>query len=127
MSDRKIRIAAGGVYAIARLKDTPTANKIWAALPLEASVNTWGDEIYFSIPVKAAAEPDATDAVSVGDIAFWPPGSAFCIFFGMTPASSGGVVRAASAVNVFGAIQGDALVFKKVKSRDKISVAKAPA
>jgi len=125
MAERKVRITAGGASAIARLKDTPTADKFWAALPIKGSANTWGDEIYFSIPVKAAAEPDASDAVSVGDIAYWPPGSAFCLFFGMTPASSGGVIRAASAVNVFGAIEGDSLVFKKVKSRDQVLLEKA--
>ena len=124
MPERKIRITAGGVSAIARLKDSPTADKIWSALPMRGSANKWGEEIYFSIPVKAAAEPDADDAVSVGDIAFWPPGSAFCIFFGVTPASSGGVIRAASPVNIFGAIEGDPLVFKKVKSRDGVSVEK---
>ena len=125
MPERRIRITAGGVSATAKLKDTPTADKIWAALPIKGSANTWGDEIYFSIPVKAVAGPEADDAVSAGDIAYWPPGSAFCLFFGLTPASSGGVIRAASAVNVFGTIEGDPLVFKKVRSGEAISVAKA--
>jgi hypothetical protein len=125
MPERKVKITASGVSAIAKLKDTPTAEKIWAALPLKGSANTWGDEIYFSIPVKAVAEPEATDAVSLGDIAYWPPGSAFCLFFGLTPASSGGVIRAASPVNVFGAIEGDPQVFKKVRARDGVSVEKA--
>jgi hypothetical protein len=125
MPYRRVRITAGGVSAIARLNDTPTADKIWAALPLKGSASTWGDEIYFSIPVKAAAEPEATDAVSVGDIAYWPPGTAFCLFFGLTPASSGGIIRAASPVNIFGVIEGDSQVFRKVKSRDGVTVEKA--
>jgi hypothetical protein len=125
MSTRKIRITAGRISATAMLKDTPTADKVWAALPVNGSANRWGDEIYFSMPVKAAAERDADDAVSLGDIAFWPPGSAFCIFFGMTPASSGGIIRAASPVNVFGEIEGDPLVFKKVKSGEEILIEKA--
>ena len=122
MPGRKIRITAGGVFAIAKLKDTPTADKIWAALPIKGSANTWGDEIYLSIPVNIAAEPDADTVVAIGDIAYWPPGTAFCIFFGMTPASSGGVIRAASPVNVFGSIEGDPLVFKTVKSGDKVLI-----
>ncbi len=125
MSDRKIRITAGGVSVTARLHDTPTADRIWAALPIKGTANTWGDEVYFSIPVKAAIEPGADDAVSVGDIAYWPPGSAFCMFFGMTPASSGGIIRAASPVNVFGAIEEDAAVLKKVKPLDRVLVEKA--
>ncbi len=125
MTGKKIKITAGGIVATAKLKGTPTADQIWAALPIKGTANTWGDEIYFSIPVKAAGEPDASDVVSVGDIAYWPPGSAFCIFFGMTPASSGGVIRAASPVNPLGAIEGDPLVFKQVKSRDKVLIEKS--
>jgi hypothetical protein len=125
MPERKIKITAGGTSATARLKNTPTADQIWAALPIKGSANIWGDEIYFSIPVKAAAEPDADDAVLMGDIAYWPPGSAFCIFFGLTPVSSEGNIRAASPVNVFGAIEGDPRVFKQVKPRDRVLIEKA--
>ncbi len=124
MPERKIRITAGSISAIAKLKNTPTAEKIWSALPITGSAKIWGEEIYFAIPVKAAEEPDADDAVSIGDVAYWPPGTAFCIFFGMTPASSGGTIRAASPVNVFATIEGDALVFKKVRSRDEVLVEK---
>ncbi len=122
MTQRKLRITAGTISALAVLKDTPTADKIWAALPIKAKANTWGDEIYFSIPVKAAGELEASDVVSVGDVAYWPPGSAFCVFFGMTPTSSHGVIRAASPVNVFGAIDGDPLAFRKVKARDEVLI-----
>ena len=124
MTGRRIRITAGSVFGIAKLRDTPTANKIWDTLPIKGSANLWGDEIYFSIPVEAATERDATDIVSLGDVAYWPPGKAFCIFFGLTPASSGNTIRAASAVNVCGALEGDPLVFKKVRSREAVLIGK---
>ena len=112
----EIRIIAGEVSATAVLDDTPTARAILEALPIDGQANTWGDEIYFSIPVRAEQEPGAGDLVEVGDLGYWPPGSAFCIFFGRTPASQGDEARAASAVNVFGRIQGDATVFKQISA-----------
>lgn len=84
------------------LFDTPTADAIWDALPIARTVNTWGHEFYFDIGVQAKQEPDASDVVGVGDLAYWPPGLAFCVFFGRTPASLGNEVRAASPVNVVG-------------------------
>jgi hypothetical protein len=125
MADRMITISAQGVSAQARLNDSPTADKIWAALPITGTVNTWGDEIYFSIPVDAAAEPGASPVVASGDLAYWPPGTAFCIFFGPTPASRGSEIRAASAVNVFGAVQGDPKIFKKVAPGAAIAIEKS--
>ncbi len=102
--DRKIRITVGELALGASLTDSATADAIWEALPLDASVNTWGDEFYFDIGVPAELEPDARDVVEVGTLAFWPPGQAFCIFFGPTPASQGDEVRAASVVNEIGAL-----------------------
>jgi hypothetical protein len=122
--EKKIRITAGKVTAQAVLNDSPTAGKIWEALPIEASGDTWGDEIYFGIPVKAPLEKDAKEVVEVGDLGFWPPGHAFCIFFGPTPVSRGSEVRPASAVNVVGRIAGDAKVFKKVPSGSKVRIEK---
>jgi hypothetical protein len=122
--EKKIRIKAGPVTAQAVLNDSPTAGKIWEALPIEASGDTWGDEIYFGIPVKAPLEKDAKEVVEVGDLGFWPPGHAFCIFFGPTPVSRGSEVRPASAVNVVGRIAGDAKVFKKVPSGSKVRIEK---
>ena len=119
---RKIRITAGKVTATGVLKDTPTADAIWNALPMEASGNTWGEEIYFGIPVQAAQEKGASDLVELGDLAYWPPGHAFCIFFGPTPASRGSECRAASAVNVFGKVEGDPKVFKAVKHGEKVKL-----
>lgn len=125
MADRIIRITAGGVSATAVLNDSETADKIWDALPVTAAANTWGDEIYFPIPVKMAAAPDAREVVDMGDLAYWPPGSAFCIFFGPTPASSGREIRPASAVNVFGRIQGDPGVFRQVAGGAPVAIARA--
>ena len=85
---RSIRITAGQVVATAELNVSKTAVAIWEALPIEAKADTWGDEIYFGIPVRAEADA-AKEVVALGDLAFWPPGHAFCIFFGPTPASRG--------------------------------------
>lgn len=116
MPERRIRITAGAVSAEATLNDSPTATAIGNALPIEAKANTWGDEIYFSIPVRAKADQTAREVVERGDLGYWPPGTAFCIFFGPTPASSGDEIRPASAVNVVGKVQGDPTVFKKVRA-----------
>lgn len=118
---RRIRISAGDVVAEAELKDTATANAIWEALPIEARANTWGDEIYFGIPVHLDEE-NAQAVVSLGDLGYWPPGHAMCIFFGPTPMSSGDEIRPASPVNVWGKVIGDPKVFKKVRSGAKVVV-----
>ncbi len=119
--DRAIRITAGAVSAEARLNDSKTAGAIWDALPIEAKGQTWGDEIYFDIGVTAPPE-EARDVVDVGDLAYWPPGQAFCIFFGRTPASRGDECRAASPVNVVGKIVGDARMFTKVRSGSRVTI-----
>ncbi len=118
--EKKIKIRAGNVEAEAVLNDSPTAKNIWEALPIEARANTWGDEIYFGIPVKAPLEKSAQELVEVGDLGYWPSGNAFCIFFGPTPMSRGQEIRPASAVNVIGRVSGDAKVFKKVPSGAKV-------
>lgn len=124
-TERKIRITAGKVSAEALLNDSPTATKIWEALPIEGRGNTWGDEIYFSIPVEAKPEKDARDIVAVGELGYWPPGTAFCIFFGRTPASTDERPRAASAVNILGKVQGDATAFKAVSSGTRVRLERA--
>jgi hypothetical protein len=119
---RAIRIAAGDVSADAELNDSKTADAIWNALPLSAHASTWGDEIYFSIPVKAGEE-NGRATVDMGDLGYWPPGSAFCVFFGPTPASqSPDEIRPASPVNVFGKLRGDAKAFKRVRSGDAVTI-----
>jgi hypothetical protein len=119
MSQRTIRITAGEVTATAALDGSRTADAIWKALPLEAKASTWGDEVYFDIGVAIAAE-SPKETVQLGDLGYWPPGSAFCIFFGPTPMSTGDEIRPASAVNVFGKVGGDPTIFKKVRSGARI-------
>ncbi len=104
----EIRIVAGDVTVEAELDDSATAKKIADALPIEGTANRWGDEIYFSIPVQADEAEDARTEMAVGELAYWPPGSAFCIFWGPTPASKGDEPRAYSKVNPVGRIKGDA-------------------
>jgi len=121
---RTIRITAGAVSAKAQLDASKTASAIWDALPIEAKAETWGDEIYFGIGVTIAPEsPRAT--VDMGDLGYWPPGKAFCIFFGPTPASQGDEIRPASPVNVLGRVDGDATVFKKVPPGTRVSIERA--
>ena len=122
MDERKITVTAGSVLVTATLNDSSTAEALWDALPLEASANTWGDEIYFRIAVNADEEDGASDVVDMGALAYWPPGQALCLFFGRTPASRGDEIRAASAVNVIGSIEGDATVLKQVKSGARVFV-----
>ncbi len=116
-----ITITAGAVEVSAELNDTDTAEAVWNALPFSASGNTWGDEIYFRIPV--AAEPkDLQEVVDFGDLAYWPPGNAFCIFFGPTPASRGDEIRPASAVAVIGRITGDAAQLRQVSAGTVVTI-----
>jgi hypothetical protein len=118
---RIIRIRAGDVEADAVLHDTATAEAIWNALPIEGRANRWGEEIYFRIGIHLPEE-DGREIVEVGDLGYWPPGSAFCVFFGPTPASEGREPRAASPVNVFGRIQGDAARFRVVRDGARVTV-----
>ena len=124
MAERRIRIAAGTIEAEAVLDQSNTAQAVWDALPLSVPGDTWGDEIYFGIPVKARAE-NPCETVEMGDLAYWPPGSAFCIFFGPTPASRGAEIRPASPVNVFGRVTGDPTIFKKVRAGTPIRIERA--
>ena len=117
---RKIKITCQTQTATATLRDNPTADTIWDALPITAHGNRWGAEIYFEIPVRVAGAPDARDVMEAGELAYWPPGSAFCIFWGPTPASHGDEIRAASPVNPLGMIDGDPAIFDSVPSGAKI-------
>jgi uncharacterized protein len=109
-----LRIRIGDLTVEAELNNTPTAQKIAEALPISAVFNTWGDEIYFPIPVTAELDDNAREVVAVGDLGYWPPGKAFCIFFGQTPMSRPGEIRPASAVNIVGQVKRDAMQFKQV-------------
>jgi len=119
----RIRITAGDVSTTAVLNETQTATAIWDALPIEARANTWGHEIYFGIPVHLKEE-DAQEVVDAGDLGYWPPGHAFCVFFGPTPASLGDEIRPASPVNVFGRVEGDPTVFNAVPDGSRVVLEK---
>ena len=116
-----IRITAGAVQLDARLNDSMTAQTIWDTLPITAAANTWGDEINFVIPVESELE-QGQETVELGDLGYWPPGRAFCIFFGRTPASQGDEIRAASAVTVIGRVLGDASLFRQVTSGNVVKI-----
>jgi hypothetical protein len=118
----RITIAAGDVTVLAELNDSPTAQAVWESLPIDGKANVWGDEIYFGIPVQAEQEPDARAVVEVGEVGYWPPGKAFCIFFGPTPASTDERPRAASPVNILGRVSGDATSFRSVPGGTPVKI-----
>ena len=111
---RPIVITAGNATVQAELLDNPTGDAIWEALPVEGKANVWGEEIYFDIPVTLPQADDAREEMAVGELAYWPTGKAFCIFFGPTPVSAGDEPRAYSPVNVFGRIVGDVSALRDV-------------
>jgi hypothetical protein len=119
---QRIRISAGPISANAVLNNTRTARAVLDALPITASANTWGDEIYFGITVAADQENRDQEVVEMGELGYWPPGHAFCIFFGRTPASQGDEIRPASAVTVIGKVEGDPTVFKQVRSGTSVVI-----
>ena len=118
---RAIRITAGSVSATAELNDSSAAAAIAAKLPISAKGETWGDEIYFALPFSAPSDAPQ-ETVALGDLGYWPPGKAFCIFFGPTPMSRGDEIRPASAVTVVGRITGDARAFKKVRAGTGVTI-----
>jgi hypothetical protein len=122
---REIIIQAGPVVASAELATNATAEAIWNSLPLEGRVQRWGEEIYFDIPVSIAASPDARQVMEIGELAYWPGGTAFCIFFGPTPASQTDEPRAYTDVNPFGRVLGNAIVFSKIADGEVITVSRA--
>ena len=107
-----IVITAGSIRLEAELNDTFTAKAISNILPITAAANTWGDEIYFSMPITLELE-NGQEVVDLGDLGYWPPGGAFCIFYGLTPASQGDEIRPASAVTIIGKVQGDVTALKQ--------------
>jgi len=120
-----ISIVIDGQAVAAELNDTDTALSIMGKLPIETGFNTWGDEIYFGIPVSAGLE-DAREIVAKGDLGYWPPGNAFCIFYGATPGSTEDEIRPASPVTVIGRVPGDTEIFKKLaKQASVIRIEKA--
>lgn len=105
----------------AELNDTQTAGAVWDALPIQGNGSTWGEEIYFRIPVDAELE-NGQEVVDLGDLGYWPPGQAFCLFFGLTPASRGDEIRPASEVTIIGKMTGDIGVLKGVSSGSPVVI-----
>jgi len=116
----KIEIKFEHLSFHAELNDSPTSNELWKHLPLESQVNTWGEEIYFKIPLYMPQEPDAHEIVAIGELGYWPVGQAFCIFFGPTPVSTDERPRAYSPVNILGKIMGDCEQLKSIQNLEKV-------
>ena len=120
-----IRITVGKLSLAAELNESETAEAIFQALPFQEPGNRWGDEIYLTIPIKTQRSPDARVDMQVGELAYWPPGKAFCLFFGPTPASDGEQPRAASPVNPIGRIIDDVAPLKDVPDGITVYVERA--
>jgi uncharacterized protein len=123
---REVVIRAGTVVVRARLLDTPTADQIWAALPIQASARTWGHEVYFDAPITSAVEPGARSLVKAGEIAFWPAGDAIAIGFGPTPLSRTRTeIRLASPCNIWAEAIDDVRQFQAVHPGTEIEISEA--
>jgi uncharacterized protein len=118
----KIRVEWPKGSLTATLKDTPTTQALIKALPVSGSANTWGDEVYFSIPVQAKLEKDARQEVEPGTVCYWVPGSALALPFGPTPISEGAMPKLASPCNVLGHFDGDPKTLKTCRDGDKVTV-----
>jgi len=123
MNDIIIEVSGNKIKG--ELNDSPTAKKIYAALPLESSTHRWGDEIYFEIPIESEIE-NGVEFLDKGSLAYWPPGNAFCIFFGLTPASTDDRPRAAGPVNLIGNIKDKdyLIILESLSSGQNINISK---
>lgn len=124
MGDRQIQISTGNLTLAATLNELETANQLWESLPITGRVQIWGDEIYFSIPLNVEEESGSQETVQAGTVAYWPPGSALCLFWGPTPISAPGEIRPASAVNVVGILDNDPNLLAEVPSQAEIIIEK---
>jgi uncharacterized protein len=122
--EKKIKIRIGKIEITAELNPARVADLIWDVLPIHSIFNFWGDEIYFPIPIKEKNMENPSDSVQIGDLAYWPEGHCFCIFYGPTPISSPGRIKPASRVEIIGRLLGDPKELKKVAGEDKIMIEK---
>jgi len=120
----RIQFDFGAIRLEAELLDTPTAKAIAGTLPISSAVLTWGEEVYFDVPLNVAREPDARAVITPGEIAYWPQGPAIAIGFGRTPISKGDETRLASPCNVFARALSSVKVLSKVKTGTKVKVSK---
>ena len=120
----RIRFDFGTLTLDAELLDTPTAKAIASALPISSGALTWGEEVYFDVPVEIAREPDARAVITPGEIAYWPQGPAIAIGFGRTPISKGNETRLASPCNVFAKAISSVKVLAKIKTGTEVKVSK---
>ena len=121
----EIVIRCGGVVLHARLNGSRSALDVAAALPVDSEACRFGKELFFELPVVSRLAEDAREVVMPGDIAWWPPGRALCIFWGPTPASRGSEIRAASKVNIIGRVTGDPSLLSVIRDGELIRVEKA--
>jgi len=119
---KRILIVAGKVEVFAELAETPTAEKLWEALPFKTQAETWGGEVYFPVPVSATLEADAKQVVSPGTVCFWTQGSCLALPFGPTPIAEGKECRLADPCNILGKLEGDPTVLRRVRSGDPVRV-----
>jgi len=118
----KLRFDFGSLTLDADLFDTPTAKAVLARLPYEARVMTWGEEVYFDMPVDVPREKDARAVVTPGEVAYWPDGPCIALGYGRTPISQGNETRLASPCNIFGKLADDAKSLAQVKAGTKVKV-----
>lgn len=119
---RKARLRSGEVEVGILLLDTPTARALWEALPFSSTACRWGKEVYFRTPLALEEEPTAREVVDVGEVGYWPPGQALCLFFGPTPISRGQEIRAASPVNIVGQVEGEVALLERIREGDPVAV-----
>jgi hypothetical protein len=124
MEMKKIKITSGSTELVATLLDTPTAAAIYSKLPIESRAQTWGEEVYFEVPVQAARESNAKDVVEPGELAFWVEGNCVAIGFGRTPISQGDEIRLAAKTNIWATTEDDVKTLSAVRPGQKISIEK---